>query len=64
MACNPQPGEARRGKKRAQPYLAVKCPVCGAEPGRNCLLPSWMYAFAHEKRRQEWERVKEKQRCA
>jgi hypothetical protein len=58
MAYDPHPGEARRAKKKAMPFLAIPCPVCKAEVGKTCLLPKGHYGFSHDKRRQEWERMK------
>jgi hypothetical protein len=52
------PGEARKGKRKAIGCLQIACRECKADIGKCCWFPKGTYGFAHDARRQDWERMK------
>lgn len=65
MAYDFHPGECRKGKLRALPFLAIECPVCKAPAGKTCHFGrAGNFGFAHQQRREEWRKQKEKSSVA
>jgi hypothetical protein len=54
-----QPANARKGMRKALPFLAIECPKCNAAPGKTCKLPRGNFGFVHDARRQEWLKQQE-----
>lgn len=64
MAYNPQPAEARKGKRASQSFLAIDCPVCKAPAGKTCMFPPGHFGIGHDLRRLRWARMQQKEKAS